>query len=57
VTERVVSPQRLVHYRDPRELIMDILRHRPDVEVVAPDALRHAVAERLRLALAHYPGP
>jgi predicted DNA-binding transcriptional regulator YafY len=27
-------------YRDSRELVMDILRHGPDVEVVAPEALR-----------------
>lgn len=46
-----------IPYRDPRELVMDILRHGPDVEVISPDALREAVAERLRLALAHYSGP
>jgi proteasome accessory factor C len=34
-------------YADPRELIMDILKYGPDVEVVAPDSLRAAVAERL----------
>ncbi|OGA04381.1 MAG: transcriptional regulator [Betaproteobacteria bacterium RIFCSPLOWO2_02_64_14] len=46
-----------IPYRDPRELVMDILRHGPDAEVISPDTLRGAVAERLRLALAHYPGP
>ena len=46
-----------IPYRDPRELVMDILRHGPDVAVVAPDALRDEVTERLRRALAHYPGP
>ncbi|MBI4195268.1 MAG: WYL domain-containing protein [Betaproteobacteria bacterium] len=45
-----------IPYRDDRELIMDILRHGPEVEVVSPDTLRRAVAGRLRRALAHYPG-
>lgn len=44
-----------IPYRDERELVMDILRYGPDVEVVSPEALRRAVAGRLRLALAHYP--
>lgn len=39
-------------YADPRELIMDILRHVPEVEVMAPDDLREAVAEKLRAGLA-----
>ena len=43
-----------IPYRDERELVMDVLRHGADVEVVAPAALREAVAERLRRALAHY---
>lgn len=34
-------------YADPRELIMDILKYGPDVEVVAPESLRTAVAGRL----------
>jgi len=38
-------------YADPRELVMDILRHVPEVEVVAPPALREAVAEKLRRAV------
>jgi proteasome accessory factor C len=46
-----------IPYRDDRELVMDILRHGPDVEVVSPDTLRRAVAEWLRRALAHYPRP
>jgi len=45
-----------IPYRDPRELVMDILKYGPDVEVISPDALRGTVAECLRLALAHYPG-
>lgn len=36
------------------ELVMDLLRYGPDVEVLAPAALREAVAARLRAALAHY---
>jgi predicted DNA-binding transcriptional regulator YafY len=43
-----------IPYRDPRELVMDILRHGPDVAVVAPDALRDEVAGRLRRALEQY---
>ncbi|HEY8707899.1 MAG TPA: WYL domain-containing protein [Burkholderiaceae bacterium] len=35
-------------YADPRELVMDILRHVPEVEVVGPKGLREAVGERLR---------
>jgi proteasome accessory factor C len=36
------------------ELILDILRYGPDVEVVAPAALRIAVAQRLEKAAAQY---
>ncbi len=43
-----------IPYRDERELVMDILRHGAEVEVVAPAALRDAVAKRLRQALAQY---
>lgn len=39
-------------YRDDRELVMDILRHVPEVQVLAPAALRQHVAERLRAGLA-----
>ncbi len=42
--------------RDP-ELIMDILKYGPEVEVVAPPQLRRQVAERLRRALALYATP
>ena len=35
-------------YADPRELVMDILRHVPEVEVLGPKALRDLVAEKLR---------
>ena len=35
-------------YADPRELVMDILRHVPEVEVLGPAGLREAVGEKLR---------
>lgn len=44
-----------IPYRDERELVMDILRHGPEVEVMGPEALRRAVADRLRAALRRYP--
>lgn len=43
-----------VPYSSPLELVMDILRYGPDVEVVAPSELRRQVRERLRAALARY---
>ncbi len=43
-----------VPYGDPRELLMEILRYGADVEVIAPPALRTAVAERLQRAAAAY---
>jgi len=43
-----------VPYGNPPELIMDILKYGPDVEVIAPEGLRRTVAERLREAAAHY---
>ena len=43
-------------YRDDRELLMDILRHGAEVEVVAPAGLRTAIAEQLKSALAQYGG-
>lgn len=41
-------------YSDHRELVMDILRHGPDVEVLAPTSLREEVISRLKGALEHY---
>lgn len=41
-------------YRDDRELVMDILRHGSDVEVVAPPTLRGAVTNALWDALELY---
>ncbi len=35
-------------YADPRELVMDILRHVPEVDVLEPKGLRELVAEKLR---------
>ena len=43
-----------IPYRDERELVMDILRHGAEAEVVKPDALRTAVARQLKAVLAHY---
>jgi predicted DNA-binding transcriptional regulator YafY len=43
-----------IPYADPRELIMDILKYGPDVEVVAPDELRAEVARRLQAGAAQY---
>ena len=38
-------------YADPRELVMDILRHVPEVEVLAPQELAQEVREKLARAL------
>jgi predicted DNA-binding transcriptional regulator YafY len=38
-------------YADPRELVMDILRHVPDVEVLWPDELRDEVLRRMEMGL------
>lgn len=43
-----------IPYGDATELMLDICRYGPDVEVVAPPSLRNAVAERLRQAAAQY---
>ena len=43
-----------IPYRDDRELIMDILRHGPQVEVIAPAVLRAAVATQLKSTLEQY---
>jgi proteasome accessory factor C len=40
--------------RDPREIVMDILRHGAEVEVVEPAALRAVVSEQFKRALARY---
>jgi predicted DNA-binding transcriptional regulator YafY len=43
-----------IPYHRADELILDILRYGPDVEVLAPAELRQAVAERLQRAAAIY---
>jgi len=43
-----------IPYSDPRELVMDILKHGADVEVISPESLRNAVAEHLQNALGRY---
>ncbi len=43
-----------VPYHDARELIMDILKYGPDVEVVAPKSLRSEVHQLLKDAVAVY---
>jgi predicted DNA-binding transcriptional regulator YafY len=44
-----------IPYSDSRELIMDILKHGAQVEVIAPPDLREQVAAALRSAAAIYP--
>jgi hypothetical protein len=46
-----------VPYSNPQEIIMDILRHGPHVEVVSPASLRSAVAEQHRQAADKYELP
>ncbi|MEE9493343.1 MAG: YafY family protein [Gammaproteobacteria bacterium] len=43
-----------IPYNDPRELVMDILKYGPDVEVKAPRSLRKRVQERLQQAIEKY---
>jgi predicted DNA-binding transcriptional regulator YafY len=43
-----------VPYSDDRELLMDILKYGPDVEVIAPAELRTAVVQRVRETQAKY---
>ena len=43
-----------VPYADPRELILEILKYGPDVEVIAPEGLRQEVIARLQAALTRY---
>ena len=45
-----------IPYRDDRELLMDVMEHGPEVEVVAPDTLRKATTEQLKSALPQYGG-
>jgi predicted DNA-binding transcriptional regulator YafY len=41
-------------YSDHRELVMDILKHGPEVVVLAPDSLRAEVREALQAGLERY---
>src|SRR5215469_4888534 len=43
-----------VPYSNPQEILMDILRHGPHVDVVSPASLRSAVAEQHRQAAEKY---
>jgi proteasome accessory factor C len=43
-----------IPYREPRELVMDIMRQGKHVEVVAPEELREQVRRELQQALSHY---
>lgn len=43
-----------IPYRDSRELVMDVLRHGKDVEVVEPEGLRGELVREVREALAKY---
>ena len=43
-----------IPYSDDRELLMDILKYGPDVEVLEPPALRRRVAEQLAAAVRKY---
>lgn len=43
-----------IPYSDDRELVMDILRHTPEVEVLAPAALRERVLQRMRDGVARW---
>jgi len=43
-----------IPYGNPTELVMEILKYGPEVEVVAPDKLRREVAERLKTACGRY---
>lgn len=45
-----------IPYRDSRELVMDVLRHGAEVEVVSPKALRMEVRRALSNALQRYAG-
>jgi predicted DNA-binding transcriptional regulator YafY len=46
-----------IPYSDPQEILMDILRHGPHVDVVSPTSLRDSVAEQHRKAAAKYSRP
>ena len=43
-----------IPYSDDRELVMDVLRHTPEVEVLGPEALRQLVREKMQEGLARW---
>ena len=43
-----------IPYSDERELLMEILKYGPDVEVIAPEELRNKVSQSLQQAMQHY---
>lgn len=43
-----------IPYADPRELVMDILKHGAEVEVIKPDSLRQLLSKHLQQALLQY---
>jgi len=45
-----------IPYADPRELVMDILRHVPEVEVLGPTELEAEVMARMKKGLARMEG-
>ena len=44
----------VLQYADDRELIMDIMKYGPDVQVLAPESLRATVAAKLQAAARLY---
>jgi proteasome accessory factor C len=48
------SYQLCLPYSDSRELILDILRYGPDVEVIAPEELRQEIKAKILETLEHY---
>ena len=48
------SYQLRLPYSDSRELVLDILRYGPDVEVIGPKELREEVKKKLLAALENY---
>ena len=46
-----------VPYSDTRELVMDVLRHGPEVEVLAPEALRETMKQTIAAMQARYVTP
>ena len=46
-----------IPYSDPRELVMDVLKHGAEVEVIAPEGLRQLLREQLQAAVIRYHTP